>query len=136
DALERELDNFRSAFAWAREADPESALRLTAALSSSWYARDQLVEGRRWFEAALAGEHPPSRDLAVVAAELARLLFFLGELDAAATPLERALEVAEEIDLPDVLSEATITKGMLYQTAGRHDEAPLLFERAQEIARE
>jgi predicted ATPase/DNA-binding SARP family transcriptional activator len=136
DAFERELDNFRSAFAWALEAEPESALRLTAALSSSWYARDQLVEGRRWFESVLARSHPPSRELAVVAAELGRLHVFLGELDAAAGHLEHALELAETLELPEVLSEALNTKGIVLEGVGRHDEALATLERALSVARE
>jgi predicted ATPase/DNA-binding SARP family transcriptional activator len=135
DAVEQDLDNFRSAFSWAQEADTGAALRLGAALSSSWYARGQLIEGRRWFEAVLAVPHPPSRELALVAAELARLLFFLGETEAAAGRLEHALELAEPLDLPDVLSEALTTKGLLLETAGRHQEALALLERALSVAR-
>jgi len=136
DTLERELDNFRAAFTWAQEAEPEAALRLTAALSSSWYARDQLVEGRRWFEAVLSTSHTPSRDLAVVAAELARLHYFLGELEPAARRLEHALELAETLELPSVLSEALSTKGVLLESAGHHAEALALLERALSVARE
>jgi predicted ATPase/DNA-binding SARP family transcriptional activator len=136
DALEQELDNFRAAFAWAQEADPDAALRLAAALSNSWYARDQLVEGRRWFEAVLARPYPPSRELAVVAAELGRLLFFLGEHEPAEARTEHALELAETVPLPDVLSEALNTKAALVEARGGHDEALALLERALAIARE
>jgi predicted ATPase/DNA-binding SARP family transcriptional activator len=136
EALERDLDNFRSAFAWTQEADPESALRLAAALSRSWYARDQLVEGRRWLEGVLSGQHTPSRELAVVAAELARLHVFLGELELAGERVDQALALAEALGLRDVLSEALNTKGILLEMAGRHDEALAFLERALAIARE
>src|SRR5581483_7815377 len=136
DALERELDNFRAALAWSERAEPAAALELTAALSGSWYARDQLVEGRRWLEAALTGDHSPSRELAVIAAELARLLFLLGELQAAAKPLARALELADALGLQDVLADATTTGGILAGSAGRHEEAAALLAQALAIARE
>jgi predicted ATPase len=136
DALERELDNFRSGFAWTQEADPEAALRLTAALSSSWYARDQLVEGCRWFEAVLGQPQARSHELAVIAAEYGRLHLFLGEPEPAAERVEQALELARTLELPDVLSEALITKGLLLGSAGRYDEALALVERALSVARE
>jgi predicted ATPase/DNA-binding SARP family transcriptional activator len=136
DVLELELDNFRSAFAWAQESDPDSALRVTAALSNTWYARGKLVEGRRWFETVLAAEYRPSRDLAVVAAELARLHFFLGEHDAAANRAQQAGELAEQLGLSEILSEALNTKSGLVETEGRHEEALELLERALAAARE
>ena len=136
DALERELDNLRSAFAWAHGADPDAALRLAAALSSSWYARGQLVEGLRWFEAVLSQPYPPSRELAVVAAELARLHVFLGELEPAAERVEQAFEIAEALELPGILSEALNTKSLVLESAGRSDEALALLERALAIARD
>jgi predicted ATPase/DNA-binding SARP family transcriptional activator len=136
DALEHELDNFRAAFTWACDADPESAVRLTAALSSSWYSRDQLVEGLRWLETVVAQPHLPSRDLAVVVAELARLSFFIGDPESAAGRLDQALELAEALELPDVLSETLTTKGLLLETDGKHDEALALLRRSLAVARE
>jgi predicted ATPase/DNA-binding SARP family transcriptional activator len=135
-ALDRELDNLRTAFAWAQEADPESALRLAAALSGFWYPRDQLAEGRRWLEAVLERPLAASRELALVMAELGRIDFFLGEIDAAAEWVDRALELAEALELPEVLSEAMNTNAILLEGAGRHQEALALFERALSIARD
>src|SRR6266545_3580506 len=139
DVLERfeaELDNFRSAFAWLQEASPESALRLAAALSGFWFPRGELAEGRRWLTAVLERRHRPSRDLAVLTAELARLHFFLGESHAAGCRTEQAVEMAESFGLPDVLCAALNTQGSLLQTAGRYDESLALLERALAIARD
>jgi predicted ATPase/DNA-binding SARP family transcriptional activator len=138
-ALERfesELDNFRAAFTWLQEANPESALRLAAALGSFWFPRGELMEGRRWLTAVLERRHRPSRDLAALTAELARLHFFLGESHAAACRTEQALEMAEALELPDVLCAALNTQSSLLQTAGRYDEALALLERAHAIARD
>jgi predicted ATPase/DNA-binding CsgD family transcriptional regulator len=55
--LEREHDNFRAALSWALERDEaELALRMSGALGEFWYLSGHLSEGRRWLEAALAGE--------------------------------------------------------------------------------
>ena len=136
DALEDELNNFRAALSWALETDTELALRLAAALSASWYARLQLIEGRRWFEAVLSGQQAPSRELAVILAELARVQLFLDEHQQAFLSVERALGLAERFGLPDVLSEGLNTKAMLFDAAGRHSEALALLEEALAIARE
>jgi tetratricopeptide (TPR) repeat protein len=135
DRLERELDNFRASFAWALKNNSESALKLAAALRSHWFTGRQL-EGREWLTAVLAKSHPPSHDLAALAGELARLHFFLGELEAAVRWVEQALELAESLELPDVLSDALNTKHLLLARAGRYDEALALLEQALVIARE
>jgi predicted ATPase/DNA-binding SARP family transcriptional activator len=134
--FEAELDNFRSAFARLQEANPESALRLAAALGNFWFPRGELMEGRRWLTAVLERRHRPSRDLAVLTAELARLHFFLGESHAAGCRTEQAVEMAESLGLPDVLCAALNTQSSLLQTAGRYDEALALLERALAIARD
>ena len=57
----------------------------------------------------LADEEPDA-DLAELAAQLARFSYFAGDTDRALERVERALEIAESLDLPDVLSEALNTK--------------------------
>ena len=136
DALEDELNNFRAALSWALETDTKLALRLAVALSASWYARLQLVEGRRWFEAVLKGQQAPSRERAVILAELARVQLFLDEHQQAFHSVEQALEFAERLGLPDILSEGLNTKALLFDAAGRHGEALALLEEALAIARE
>jgi predicted ATPase/DNA-binding SARP family transcriptional activator len=132
---ERELDNFRSAFAWAEQNDPAAGLLLASALASYWYTSGQLAEGRRWFETVCAGQQPPTRELAVVTAELGRLLCSLGDSDVAEERVDDALELARTLELPDVLSEALNTKHLLLHNAGRSDEALGLLEQALAIAR-
>ena len=57
-ALARERDNLRAALAWALEAEPESALRLTIALDDFWHMVNP-AEGWSWLQRAL---HRASRD--------------------------------------------------------------------------
>jgi predicted ATPase len=131
-----ELDNFRAAFAWLERNDRQGALGLASALSSYWYTSARLVEGRGWFESVLAQASTPSRELAVVAAELARLLCFLGETETAMQRVERALELADELQLPDVLPDALNTKHLLLYNTGQASEALSLLKRALSIARD
>jgi tetratricopeptide (TPR) repeat protein len=81
----------------------------------------------------LAAEEP-DEDLATLAAELGRLHFFKGELDLAGERIEVALELAESLWLPEVLSQALNTKGGIAQFRGRSEEALALLRHALEIA--
>ncbi len=75
---------------------------------------------------------PPGPALAQVSSQLGRELSMVGE---EAGPLvERALVLAQELDLPQVLCDAMETKALLLRQAGRPDEALALFERTVEIA--
>ncbi|MGH3146817.1 MAG: BTAD domain-containing putative transcriptional regulator, partial [Rubrobacter sp.] len=51
--LDVERPNAQAALGWALEAEPETALRLTATLGQFWYRYGPIVEGHRWIEAAL-----------------------------------------------------------------------------------
>jgi predicted ATPase/class 3 adenylate cyclase len=54
DRLEIEHDNLRAAIGWALAEEPETALRLTAALARFWDIRGHIAEGKAWLERALA----------------------------------------------------------------------------------
>ncbi len=51
--IEEEHNNFRAAFFWAAAIDAPTAVRLAGALRDFWVLRNQLTEGREWFETAL-----------------------------------------------------------------------------------
>ena len=77
----------------------------------------------------------PDADVARLAAEVARLYFFRGEIDAARPRVEQALEIAEAQRLPDVLSNALNTKSLLIR-AGHPREARALIREALAVALE
>ncbi len=81
----------------------------------------------------LAGEEPDA-DLAMLAVTLARPLFFSGRHEDAMARNEVALDIAESLRLPEVLSDGLNTKGLLLSAAGRHEEAELLLRHALEVA--
>ena len=92
-----------------------------------------LVEMERAFS-VLAGDERDA-DLAMVAVQLARALYFSGRVDEAMERNELALEIAEELELPDVLSHGLNTKAVILRFArGRPQEATVLMRHALELA--
>ncbi len=76
----------------------------------------------------------PDRTKAMMAAQLARMLTLMDRVDEAQPYVEAALVVAEELDLPEVLSHALNTKGIALMSAQRHREASLLIRHALDVA--
>jgi class 3 adenylate cyclase/tetratricopeptide (TPR) repeat protein len=87
--------------------------------------------------AELAG-HPPDEDLAVLAAQVARIRMLSGQRAEAALPaLDQALEIAEALELPAVISDTLNTKGLvLLGTPGGLEEGRSLLWGALRVARE
>ena len=81
-------------------------------------------------------EDEQDRDLATLAAQMGRILFFLGRLDDAWDRLEVALRTAEAMWLPDVLSEALNTKALVLSSRDRPEESLALLTRSLELARD
>jgi class 3 adenylate cyclase/tetratricopeptide (TPR) repeat protein len=84
---------------------------------------------------SLAGEEPDA-DVAAVAAQLGRFLALDSQLDAAMPQLELALELAEALKLPEVLTQALTTKGVVLTRQNRLEEARILLDGALAIALE
>ena len=102
---------------------------------ATWQAGD-LESGSQLLEDALESfaDEEPDADLAALAEVRARLRFFLGDFDGASVRVERALEIAEALEIPSVLAEALDTKHLVLESAGRHEEALALLKHAIEIA--
>src|SRR5207245_1687067 len=62
--------------------------------------------------------------------------WFTGNPEAAVEPLEFALEIAESLFLPDVLSEALNTKNLLLIASGRRQESEALLRHSLRLAQE
>ncbi len=65
---------------------------------------------------------------------LGRSLAYAGDYDGAIGPLERALQIAEALELPDLLATTLEAKGVIYGYTGRIREAEFLVEGAISIA--
>jgi predicted ATPase/class 3 adenylate cyclase len=107
DAVDRDLDNFRSAIRWAVDAgEAEIGLRLAASLSTFWIFRGHLREGRLVFDAVLAFP-PTAASPAVRAAGLGAAADIAGwqaDYEVSRPLAERALALYEQ--LGDVLGIA------------------------------
>ena len=112
------------------------AARVTARLGEALWNTGRLMESLemmdRSFEVLAADE--PDEDLAWLAAELGRFQFFAGDLPAAAQRLETALDIAEALGIPEVISQALNTKSLVLGARGRNQEKGALLARALQIA--
>ena len=77
----------------------------------------------------------PSVELAEVAAQLGRMQVLAGRDPHGTAPLERAIDLAEQLSLPEVLSDAMNTRGVM-ETSARPEYARSLVEGALRIALE
>ena len=115
------------------------AARVSARLGQVMWFRGRLHEAvdrmERSFQ-VLSGEEP-DEDLAALAAQLGRLEFFAGRTDEAEARIDRAIEIAEALWLPEVLSQALTTQGLiLYAGNERRRQGYALIKYALEVALE
>ena len=119
--------------------DTHAAARVSARLGEITWAEGHLEKAVEEMERSyeiLAGERA-DKNLATLAAQLGRFLIFSGQIDLAAERLEHALTIAESMWLPEVLSEALNSKGViLAQSKGRLEEGAALMRRSLETALE
>ena len=114
------------------------AARASAHLGAALFHHAQIDAGVEHMEqsfSVLAADEP-DEDLAALAAELARLHFFMGNIERASERVEFALEIAERLWLPERLSEALNTKNLVLQERGRIEEAMALLRHALKLALE
>ena len=101
-----------------------AAARVEARLAEAMWDLGRIEEGldrmNRSFE--LLSREPPDADLAALAAQLGRFLYFGGQPGLAAERTEAALVMAESLVLPEVLASALTTKGVILFSSGRRCE--------------
>ena len=100
------------------------AARVSAALAEIMWDRGRLEQGLESMERAfeVLSHEEPDEDLAALAAQLGRFLFFAGER-LGARAVETALDLAEALRLPEVLSQALNTKASSSPRVGVVEEA-------------
>ena len=128
----------RSIALFEAEGAGQPAARVSARLAEILWDRGRLEDGLESMERSLAvlSEDDPDEDLAALAAQVGRFRFFAGDTELAAQQIETALELAEALSLPEVLSEALDTKAVILFARGRRNEASLLLRHALEVALE
>jgi class 3 adenylate cyclase/tetratricopeptide (TPR) repeat protein len=117
-----------------REGEHHAAARVSARRAEALRAADRVDEAfalmQSSYEALAGGE--PDADLALVAAQLARLAYFAGERERAIEAVEVALDMAEALRLPEVLAEALTSKAMV--SWHRPHESEALLREAIQVA--
>jgi len=131
--LERAID------LWSAEGMTHPAARGEARLGMACFNHGQIDAATermsRSFEVLSKDE--PDADLALLGAQLGRFRYLQDEdFENALEPLEFALEIAESLRLPDLVSEALNTKALILTTLGRREEGLALMRHALTIALE
>jgi predicted ATPase/class 3 adenylate cyclase len=114
------------------------AARVSARLAEVMWDRGRLEHGLEIMDRSyqvLATEEPDA-DLAALAAQLGRFLFFAGRYDLALERIEAALDIAESLWLPETFSQALNTKGIMLVSHGRVREGIALLRYALDVALE
>ncbi|MGH3111772.1 MAG: ATP-binding protein, partial [Gaiellaceae bacterium] len=134
------MDDAERLFTRARElyletGDARAAARSAAGLAYALQVSGRTDEAIRLAEEAYAvlGAEAPDRDTAELAAELARLHFFVGDYDAGRVWIEAALPIAERTKDMALLASALTTKAML-GGLDRPYESYALLKGALEVA--
>ncbi len=124
---------------WSAEGMTHPAARGEARLGMACFNHGQIDAATermsRSFEVLSKDE--PDADLAVLGAQLGRFRYLQDDdFENALEPLEFALEIAESLRLPDLVSDALNTKALILTTLGRREEGLALMRHALTIALE
>ena len=116
DRLDVAEQHLRSAFALCDEAgSTHDRARVAAALGVTLWQRGSIEDALELMEdafAVLVGDEPDA-DVAMLAAQLGRIHYFGGNSPLASERIESALDIAEALGLPAVLSNALNTKSLI-----------------------
>jgi len=118
--------------------ETHAAARASARLAEIDHNQGRLDEavGRMEKAFTVLSEDEPDEDLAILAEQLGRRHLFRGNLELAADRVDRALEIAEALVLPEVISQGLNTKGILAGILSRSEEEAALVGHALQIALE
>jgi tetratricopeptide (TPR) repeat protein len=110
--------------------DTHAAARATAGVARAAWLQGRTAEAAALGEEAFAAleSDEPDADVGALAERLAALYYFLGERELAVARVETALEVAERLRLPNLLSSALNTKALALGLQTPHQAHALLRE--------
>ncbi len=118
--------------------DKHGAARVSARLAEVAWDRGRIEHGLETMQRSLdvLSQDDPDENVAMLAAQVGRFLWFAGEKAAALQRIEEALQLAETLLLPEVLSQALNTRGLILDAQGRSQEGLLLLRHGLEVALE
>jgi len=122
----------RSLALYTEAGDARAAARASAALADADVAEGRLEEAATRLEQVVAQleQEKPSAELAAALAQLGRMRTLAGHNETAFAPLERALTLAERLQLPEIFVQALTSKAVVLLYQGRLTEARILLEAA------
>jgi tetratricopeptide (TPR) repeat protein len=130
--LATEQDNLRSALAWALTHQPETALRLTAALHWFWFYRGHLSEGGDWTERTLAsGAFAPPEVRVRALNESSAFARERADATTAAYRAEEAFALARSVGDRSGEGWARVNLGMIAAQRGDWQKAAALHTEAE-----
>lgn len=140
--LDRERDNFRQVFQWARDTEAiDIALRLAAATWCLWEMRGGLQEARDWLETVLnaegnrdRGDLAPARLSALEGA--AALAYRHGDYGKATERAREGLALAQAENSTDCIIYFLVKIATVELRQGNNREAAGLFEEALSLSRD
>jgi hypothetical protein len=115
-----------------------AAARVSAREAEIMWDQGRLREGLESMDRAfqlMTGDQPDA-DLASLAAQIGRFAFFAGNGEMGLERVETALAIAEQLDIPEVLSQALNTKALILGSRGRDHESRALMRYALDVALE
>jgi tetratricopeptide (TPR) repeat protein len=118
--------------------DGHGAARCSARLADVDFGGGHLDEAIDRMEKAyeVLSREEPDENLAILAAQLGRLFYLRGDLGRTLDPIDAALEIGEVLGLPEVVSQALNTKGMVAGLRWHPIEAKALLRMGLEVAME
>jgi class 3 adenylate cyclase/tetratricopeptide (TPR) repeat protein len=113
-----------------------AAARVDSKLAPVLWDQGRLDEAVERMEQAFSvlSDDEPDEDLATLAAQLARLHYFSGDIQTARARVEVALDIGESLELPGVLAEALNTKSIILGRTGHVEECLALLVHSLKIA--
>jgi predicted ATPase/class 3 adenylate cyclase len=136
--LDAEYGNLRESLNFSFEhGDPETALRLSAALWGFWLERGYLSEGRRWLDAAHEARtrvSPATRAHALNGAGI--LAHYQGDYGQAEALCGESLTIYRELDDKHGIASALSAHALATRTRGDFGAAQAMFEEALAIFRQ
>jgi tetratricopeptide (TPR) repeat protein len=120
------------------QAATHPAARVSARLAEAMWVSGRFEQAvavmNRSFEVLSSEE--ADEDLAALAAQIGRFTFFGGDAALGLERVETALDIAEALLLPEILSQALNTKAIIFLSMGRKQEALALLRYALDVALE
>jgi predicted ATPase/class 3 adenylate cyclase len=138
DRCEREHDNIRAVLRRSlKGGDPQTGLRIVAALWRFWQQRGHLREGLQWAEDILAmTSDPPTPARARAHSAAGGLAYWLSDMEKTARHYEAGAAIARELGDRRLTMEATYNLGFIPLASEDPESARPLFQDALAIARE